>query len=337
MRKLLRKIMSAYHYLLDRLVEFRICMKEFAVESKLSADAYEVHFKSRLLVDVHSVEKGIGLKNSKPGHSSVVVVNLINRLFEYIHRGYDIEDFSFRETVRIISAYIDFQKSFDTEKFPAFFEIEKKYRKLCDKLGIDYIKTVEIGFCAGAKIIDKEELLVGTTFEFDRFIKSRHSIRSFTENAINQEDIIKAVELANQSPSACNRQPNHIYFTSDKEKVGQIDCLITGSSGFKGETPNYLVVTTDRAAFAKEEQFQWYINGGIYLAYLSLGLHSLGIGHCIMQWKAFYQTEKDLKKLLGISKQEAIIAVVGCGYYSTETKCICAQRKDSNDVLKVVP
>ena len=120
------------------------------------------------------------------------------------------------------------------------------------------------------------------------------------------------------------------------EAVKQIDDLITGSSGFKGETPNYIIVTTDRACFMKEEQYQWYINGGIYLSYLTLALHSLGIGNCIMQWKAFYRTENKLKELLGISSHEAIIAVVGCGYYQGDTKCIYAQRKAVSDTLHIV-
>lgn len=115
-----------------------------------------------------------------------------------------------------------------------------------------------------------------------------------------------------------------------------VNDLITGSSGFKGETPNYIIVTTDRACFMKEEQYQWYINGGIYLSYLTLALHSLGIGNCIMQWKAFYRTENKLKELLGISSHEAIIAVVGCGYYQGDTKCIYAQRKAVSDTLHIV-
>lgn len=95
-------------------------------------------------------------------------------------------------------------------------------------------------------------------------------------------------------------------------------------------------VTTDRACFSYVEQFQWYINGGIYLSYLSLALHSLGIGHCIMQWKAFYRTENELKKICGISKREAIIAVIGCGYYADNVKCIRAQRKTVDDTLHII-
>lgn len=330
------KISSAYHYFNDRLFEFRICIKEFIIESKLDKSAYESHFKSRLLVDVHSVEKGIGLKNAKPGHSGAVVNNIINKLFEYINRGYDVNDFSFRETFRVITAYIEFQKKFDTDEFKMFSEIERKFIKLNEKLGKDYVNKVMSDLNAGSFYLPSSELEIGKEFDFERFISTRHSIRSYEYKSIPDEVIAKAVSIANDCPSACNRQPSKVYFTSVKEKVETIDSLITGNSGFKGETPNYLVITTDRAAFAKEEQFQWYINGGIYLSYLSLALHSLGIGHCIMQWKAFYKTENELKNILGISKHEAIIAIIGCGYYSSEVKCIQAQRQAVCDTLHVI-
>ncbi len=330
------KIQSAYHYFIDRLYEFRICAKEFFVESKLDKSAYEAHFKSRLLVDVHSIEKGIGLKNAKPGHSGEVVNTILDKLFVYIAKGYDINDFSFRETVRVIVAYIEFQKTFDISEFKLFPQIERKYNKLIERLGTSYIENIQNTLSAGAYYLDRTVLEAGKNFNFEEFIQSRHSIRSFSDIPISNEDIRKAVFMANRCPSACNRQPNKVYFTSTKEKVNVVDKLITGSNGFKGETPNYIVITTDRAAFAKEEQFQWYINGGIYLSYLSLALHSLGIGHCIMQWKAFYKTEDELKTIFSISKHEAIIAIIGCGYYSSEVKCIYAQRKDEGDTLRIV-
>lgn len=330
------KIKSAYHYFIDRLYELRICAKEFFAESKLDKSAYEAHFKSRLLVDVHSVEKGIGLRNAKPGHSGEVVNGILDKLFIYMSRGYDINDFSFRETFRVIAAYIDFQKQFNISGFKIFSQIEKKYNRIVEKLGADYVDNVMSSLHAGAYYLDKSVVEAGKEFDFEGFIKSRHSIRSFSDEAVSSEDIKRAVSVANQCPSACNRQPSKVYFTSAKEKVDAVDKLITGSSGFKGETPNYIVLTTDRAAFSKEEQFQWYINGGIYLSYLSLALHSLGIGHCIMQWKAFYKTEEELKGIFGISTHESIIAIVGCGYYSSEVKCICAQRQAEGDALQIV-
>lgn len=323
-------------YLAVRLYELKICMKEFSRGSKLNKANYRAFVDNGMLVEVHSVEKGLGLKNSEPGHSASVVRNLLNRLNLLANDRNRVNSYAFKETFRVLMAYFDFQEEFDTSKFEQYEFLKKEYDKLCAKLGNDYVEKIKYNLKAGSYELSKEELLQGTEFDFGHFISSRHSIRVYEKSPLRKEEIIKAVQIANASPSACNRQPNYVYFCSDKERVQNIDSLITGSSGFKGETPNYLIVTTDRACFSYVEQFQWYINGGIYLSYLSLALHSLGIGHCIMQWKAFYSTENELKKICGISKSEAIIAVIGCGYYADNVKCIRAQRKTVDDTLHII-
>ena len=52
-----------------------------------------------------------------------------------------------------------------------------------------------------------------------------------------------------------------------------------------------------------------------------------------MQWFAFYKTEAELKRLMGITNNEAIIAIIGLGYYPDKVKCIKAQRKEVDQML----
>lgn len=333
---MMKKIKKGFQYLGMRWYEFRICLKEFRHCGKLGKEAYQAFFENSMLVEVHSVEKGLGLRDTQPGHSAKPVINLLNKMFGYISSGYDVNHFAFAETFRVITAYMDFQKQFDTSKFAAFPEIERKYTKLCEKIGEEYLAATRSSLSAGSHIVTKDDMMQGATVDFDRLISSRHSIRMYDDRSIDADTLKKIIKLANKAPSACNRQPTEVYFSSNKEIVEKIDALITGSNGFKGETPNYMVVTTNRARFHTVEQFQWYINGGIYLSFLTLAMHSLGIGSCIMQWKAFHKNENELKKLLGISKTEAIIAIVGCGYYQEETCCIYAQRKSIEDTLHIV-
>jgi len=333
---MLNKVKKGLQYLKVRFYEFRLCIKEFRRGQKITPDAFEAFYKNSLLVEVHSVEKGLGLSNTQPGHSAKPVNNLLNKLFGYIDRGYDIHDFAFQETLRVIMAYVDYQNQFDTSLFPAFKDIERKYGALSDKLGKEFVDKVRESFSAGAKTVSKMDMLQGTQFDFSGFISTRHSVRMYQKSPITIEEMTNIVAIANKAPSACNRQPCKVYFCNDEEKVSIIDTLITGSNGFKGEIPNYIILTVDRAQFMQEEQFQWYINGGIYLSYLTLAMHSAGVGSCIMQWKAFYHTEKELKTILGISDREAIIAIVGCGYFQDNTRCICAQRKPVEDTLRVI-
>ena len=330
------KITKGLKYLKIRWHEFRLCLLEFSKGSKFKGMTYEGYIDSGMLVGAHSVEKGLGLRVVQPGHSGEVVNNLLDRLISLVPFERRNMAFPFRETFRIIMAYMDFQMQYDTSKFALYPTLKKKYDALCDKLGSEYIDSVRAYLEAGSKYYTKTDLLPDETLDLESFFSSRHSIRTYLQEPVKEEIIREAVKIANRAPSACNRQASYVYFSNSKETVERIDSLITGSSGFKGEVPNYIIVTTDRAYFSDVEQFQWYINGGLYLSYLSLALHSQGIGHCIMQWKAFYKTEDDLKALMGISKSEAIIAVVGCGYYPEEVRCIDAQRKGVEDTLRII-
>lgn len=328
-------LLKKMNYGKSRRHEFSVCMKEFAHGSKRIPSAYRGYFENRLMLLSHSIEKGLGLRTTEPGHGSDKVTELLTRMLEYVDAGLDINRFAFRLATRTVMAYVDFQKGYDTSLFPAFEGIEKQYQTLCVQLGGDYLAAVREELEAGARVLTREQLMEGSEFDFGKFISSRHSMRTYEKKAIPEETIKKAISIANLAPSACNRQATDVYFSNTPEIVEKIDDLITGTIGFKGETPNYMIVTTDRARFANEEQLQWYMNGGIYLTHLILAMHSLGIGCCIMQWKAFYKTEAALKELLGISKSEAIIAIVGCGYYRDEVRCICAQRKSADDTLHI--
>ena len=332
----IKKLKKSLKYLYVRGYEMGVSAREYRKGSKLGKESSLQHADSRMLVEAHSVEKGLGLRNVQPGHSGKIVNHLLDTLLEMSSDSAKTRAFPFRETLRIVIAYMDFQEGFDTGSFAQYGELRKKYDRLCDLLGETYVKELRDDLQGGAVLLSGKELSGGAAFDFESFISSRHSIRTFRGEPVDDAVIRRAVEIANRSPSACNRQPSSVYFCNVPEKVAQIDRLITGSDGFKGEVPNYLILTTDRAYFSFVEQYQWYINGGIYLAYLSLALHSLGVGHCIMQWKAFYRTEGALKKLLGISSSEAIIAVIGCGWYAEEVRCIRAQRKSADDTLKIV-
>lgn len=329
-------IKKAIMYFKIRAHEALLCVKEFRRGQKLRGGAFKRYNEYSILVDAHRVEKGLGLRSCEPGHSGALVSKLLSKLTGDAKTEANTKKFYFRETLRVIMAWIDYQQSCGTQGFREFDAIFEKYTALCDKLGGEYLDDLRNSLDGGAKVIPSDVLTGGRDFDFDAFVSSRHSLRSFSDTPVDEELIRQAVKMANKCPSACNRQPSHVYFSGDSEIVAKIDGLITGNKGFAGEIPSYLVVTVDRTAFQNNEQFQWYINGGIYLGYLTLALHSLGIGHCVMQWKAFHKTENDLKALLGISREEAIIAIVGAGLPENDAKCICAQRMSDTDTLTVV-
>ncbi len=312
----------------NRLWEFKLCVNEFCANRKNNTQAKKSDLEGKILVITHSLEKGMGLKNTRMGYGKNKADTLLNFLFDYMNKGYDCKSYAFQEAIAVLQKYFSMQDSWGEN----IQKLKEKYNKLIEKLDLSCIQYRN-NFNAGYNIFHAANLNNVSKYNFKEFLSLRHSIRNYKDEIVSEEVMKKAVELANMGPSACNRQPAKVYCTRTKEEANYIDSIITGTTGFKKCIPNFAIITEDRAYFTGPEQFQWYINGGIYAAYFSLALHSLGIGHCIMQWFAFYKTQKKLKDFFSIGKTEAIIAVVGYGYCADEVKCIEAQRKSVSDTL----
>lgn len=317
---------------LYRMTEWKISVKEFYSNRKRRRDR-KIRLERTLLLTSHSIEKGMGLRDFQPGHSVRGVQGLLDRLNEYYRKGYDCDCFAFKEGLTAVREYIACQESFGIPK-ENLEGIETGYRKLVSALPEKVVSDAETYRCRAVE--SDYSQIADLSFEFEKFVRSRHSVRMFGSNPVAEDTVRKAVTLANYAPSACNRQANKVYFTNSAEKAEIISALITGNKGFENEIRNFILVTSSRAMFAGEEQFQWYIGGGIYLESLILSLHSLGVATCIMQWRAFYKTEKQLKKICGISSEEAIIAVVGLGEYEERTKTLAAQRMTCRDNLFLI-
>lgn len=305
-----------------------IYCKEFGHTFLLNKIAKQKKLESMILVTVHSLEKGMGIKNTRKGYGQTKARKALSYMEEYLRKGYGDNSFAFLEGIKMLEIYIDYNNTVGIE-LP---DISERLAHLKNEKVNQEASLLKCGF----SYLAKDELISGDKMDFDSFISCRHSIRDFEDRVVDKELVLSAINMANKAPSACNRQPVKVYCTQTNDQAKLVDELITGTTGFKDDVHNFMIVTADRAAFAGKEQFQWYVNGGIYLSYLTLALHSLGLGTCIMQWFPFYNTEKKLKQLIGASKSEAIIATVGFGYYKDNNKCICSQRRNVEDTLTFI-
>lgn len=280
----------------------------------------------RMLLYSHSLEKGMCLKHVKKAYGLKKAELLISSINQYCIDGNSMKKYVFIESMSALLEYIRYQKLEGVD----VSSIEDAYNKIIDKYKLD-LKCFENNF--GTLELTKEDLLEGTKCEFEKLVKSRHSIRNFKEENISKDEISYALEMASLYPSACNRQTIKVYYSSFNEKNKIISDVIPGNSGFQNDIHNYLIITSKINLFEAREMYQWYVNGGIYISYLVLSLHSIGIGSCIFQWSKMNRKEKKLRELVNISCEEEIIAIIGIGYYQDNNKCAHAMRKSIDEIL----
>lgn len=278
-----------------------------------------------LTVGVHSLEKGLSYKNKKKGFGESKAIQQLNSLLHYLKKGYPCNNYAVFETIAIIKAYLAYKNSVGE----ANNEIEQLFQQ-----SLTYLDDDVKNYClAGVDIIKKEKLVCQNQGDIRSLFLNTRSIRNYDKSIpITEDEIRSAISLSRMAPSACNRQPVKVYYTMDVDKNKQISKIVPGNRGFEDEIPQFLVVTAAKNFFGLFEYNQWFVNGGIFLAYLRLALHTVNLGSCIFQW-AIRSDEKALRKLCNIPQNEAIVAVVGIGHYAEESYCIKAQRKSVDEYI----
>ena len=143
------------------------------------------------------------------------------------------------------------------------------------------------------------------TVEIFETIQNRKSIRSYKQQSIPEEILVKILDSARLAPSAGNKQPWHFIVVNNKEIRSKIakGCRY---GRFLDESPIVIVACGD-----KKNSLHWYaIDTAIALEHLVLTATALGLGTC---WIGLFN-EADIKKRLQIPENYKIVALVSLGY-----------------------
>lgn len=230
--------------------------------------------------------------------------------------GKDDKEF-LRYPLSTIFSYIEY-----TEKQEVSIDdIKNDFNKLIHNLQPFNLTSVH----AGIRKVTKEEILSKCNTSFESLLYSRHSIRYFSDKPLNQELIIKALELAQRTPSACNRQgwKTHVFEGEDSIKLIKWQ---GGCRGFENELKHSILVTANLKAFLYYEVHQAYIDGGLYAMNLINALHSLGLG-CIPLSCGFESWKLQQLKDFDIPENEVPIVIIGFGHLLDEFNVAISTRK----------
>ena len=161
-------------------------------------------------------------------------------------------------------------------------------------------------------------------------IKSRRSIRKFSDQPVEPEKLQAVLEAVQQAPSWSNRQCWSLVVVQDQEVRTRISELSFVESFFatygyksnpaqKGlaQAPIVLVACADPQQSGDLRGEQYYMADlGIATQNLMLAAHDLGLGTVFVG----VFDEEQLKELLGIPANIRIVGLFPLGYPATEAK-----------------
>jgi nitroreductase len=167
----------------------------------------------------------------------------------------------------------------------------------------------------------------------------RQSCRQFQDKPIEHEKLVKCVEAARLTPSACNSQPWSFVVVESPDLVTEVAKTTAqmGINEYIKKAKAFFVVVEEYAELmpniAKLIHSQYFARGDLGAVALALTLEaeSQGIGSCIL---GVFDRPK-LRELLSIPKDKDIFIVIALGY-PTSDNVRSKQRKPLDEIVRYV-
>jgi nitroreductase len=153
-------------------------------------------------------------------------------------------------------------------------------------------------------------------------IKSRHSVRNFKADAVNDLVIKDAIECAAHAPTAKNLQPWLFGVIRNKDLLSKI-AQTTDNGKFIAEAPLCFAV------FGEKKEKYYLEDCCAATENLILALQAHGINSC---WVAGEKKQyaETIRSLLGVPEKYTLVSLVAAGYPSEMT---LAKKKEMKHIL----
>ncbi|MCH7414630.1 nitroreductase family protein [Belliella sp. R4-6] len=297
----------------------------FIYENSRKKNSLNIHFLRR---NVHRIEKGMIMR---PRRSEFAV--------RFIY-----------QTVVAFKVLVENNKNdFLRSEFDWSFQVLDQYFKIVSSQNVNYIKANEI-FKSLSEHFNVDKATVKLPFPnsnaiskvtFDDFLDlniSRKSVRWFSKKTVPSELINKALNVALQSPSSCNRLPYRYFISNtDLKLTNEIANVSPGTIGWSENIPAIAVLVGQQRAFSNvANRHSIYVDSCLSVMPFVLALESLGLRTCLINWADIPENEDKMKGLLGLGEDEKVIVSIAIGYPEHEGYVAYSQRKYINEISQFI-
>lgn len=261
--------------------------------------------RANIMLVMHALEKGISFTVKKESYGRDKAIDLVHKLERHISQ-YGVDDQVVSAT-NILAEYLkDPHSTKDSncrEKIRIF--LSERAQLIHENIG-------------GAKPVVCPELGVSYEQLYDVFSK-RVSVRNFSDKPLSNEEIEKAIRLAELTPTACNRQACRVHIIKSKTIIEEILQNQLGDQGWCSNADTLFIVTTISTYFGNVyERQQPYIDGGLFAMNLDMALHIQGIASCFKMYIRSPKFDRVVKIIANINENEIPIVLIFAGHYKEE-------------------
>lgn len=151
--------------------------------------------------------------------------------------------------------------------------------------------------------------------ELLQWIRTRRSIRKYTDKAVPDSAIEEILRAAMYAPSAVNRQPWHFIVVSDREMFNRIMEIHPNASFLETASKAILVCGDEQL---QHDDGYYVVDCGAATQNLLLAAHMLGIGSCWIGVHPRVERKRRFSELFGLPEHVHPYALVSLGYAAEE-------------------
>ncbi|MCK9620225.1 MAG: nitroreductase family protein [Methylobacter sp.] len=283
---------------------------------------------ARITLFYHQVEKGLSLASPRSGFGMTVIPGLLDDVDTYL-ADYGISEPA-TNAIAALFNYLDYHERIG---HPVDF-VRGRLFSILDKhhIPLDVARL----WHGGVLPFTRAELSMARNAGFKSFFNSRYSVRQFAGGVIPEGDIRSAVELAQKTPSVCNRQSWRVHAFNDAGQMERLLAIQSGSNGFGHQASYVLIVTCELRKFLGiDERYQPWIDGGMFAMSLCLAFHDLGYGTCCLNWSKEPHDDKAMRAAAPISPSEQIIMLMAVGTLADEFNVARSYRPNVDHCLSI--
>jgi len=280
---------------------------------------------ARITMAYHGIEKGLTMPEMRSGFGAEAMATLTTLCDEYLRRRYDTTHCQFLHALGVIKEY---KKTHDEKGFQIDVRLSERIDNLLRKINrIPEVRQTEIG---------AEEYFRYADASFDKFSPSRRSVRYFSEKEVEIDIIQKAVSIAQNAPSSCNRQSPRVYVIQHKDTIKKVLTLQQGNRGFGHLANKLLIVTAELGVYnsIKERHSAW-VDGGMFAMNLLHALHFYRIGSCTLNCYFSPREEALVRDICDIPQSEILVVIIAVGTVPQHFRVACSKRMDIDDILRI--
>lgn len=289
------------------------------------------HCLALMIKQIHAIEKGLSMPDIRQGFGIPRIMKMLDYLEEYLSMGGDIAVDECSMAYSVIGEYVCYH---DNRHYSnkEYILMKKRYQLVFSS----YLDVVEKGK-GGILKLNWRDIEEQVDFEaFKNLVLTRHSIRDFSDIHVPEDKLKLAIELALHAPSACNRQTTRVYIL-EHEKFSSLEQWTGGVKTFIKSVDKLLIITGQMSAYENDEYWQYSVSGSIFTGYLTLALHAVGIGACVLQRSLVGDAQwYNLASKYNIPCDEQVICAIAIGMPKSEFATPLSHRLDYDRVVKKV-